>query len=247
MLIVANWKANIDTVEKAKRLYAGAKRLALTSKHELVLAPSAPHLGVLAPANRSKVAFAAQDISSTLGGSETGEITAAVVAGVKGTYVIIGHSERRARGESDEVVLQKVRHALAHGLTPILCIGERERDTEATYLSVLRNQLHAIFSALSAKERAGVVLAYEPVWAIGKSASEGITPTDLNEMILYIRKLLGEYLPGKSASKVRILYGGAVEATNARMLAATASVDGFLVGHASTDVTTFSSLVKALA
>ena len=242
MLIVANWTANIDTVDMAKRLYAGAKRLALTSKHELVLAPSAPHLGVLAPANRSKVAFAAQDISSTLGGSETGEITAATVAGVKGTYVIIGHSERRARGESDEVVLQKVRHALAHGLTPILCIGERERDTEATYLSVLRNQLHAIFSALSAKERAGVVLAYEPVWAIGTGLAA--TPEIAADVHSQIRALLVG-LAGGAGGRIPILYGGSTTPENIASLVSLPDINGALIGGASLKADTLSRLVTA--
>lgn len=246
MLIVGNWKANVETVQKAKRLFAVAKRLAHSGAHELVLAPSAPHLGLLAPGNRSKVAFAAQDISATLGGAETGEVTAATVTSVGASYVIIGHSERRALGETNEVLLQKVQHALAHGLTPILCVGERERDPEARYLQELRAQIGAIFSPLSQKERMHIILAYEPVWAIGKHAAEGITPEELQEMVLYIRKILADFLPGKASLKVRLLYGGAVEPGNVRILAGSTSIDGFLVGHASSETATLHALVKAL-
>ncbi|MDB5195125.1 MAG: triose-phosphate isomerase [Parcubacteria group bacterium] len=246
MLIVGNWKAYVETLEKAKRLYAVAKRLAAAGHHEIVIAPSAPHLGFLAGGNRSSVEFAAQDISSSLGGAATGEVTAGAVAGVGATYVIVGHSERRAAGETDALVLQKVQHALAHGLVPILCIGERERDAEARYLAHLRTQISLILTALSPQERKKIVVAYEPIWAIGKSATEAITPTDLNEMVLYIRKILTEFLPGKGASKINILYGGSVESGNIRALAAASSIDGFLVGHASTDAASFGALVKAV-
>jgi triosephosphate isomerase len=92
-----------------------------------------------------------------------------------------------------------------------------------------------------------MVVAYEPIWAIGKTASEAITPADLNEMVLYIRKMLGEHLPGKGSTKIPILYGGSVEPGNIRALSTGTNIDGFLVGHASTDVTSFGALVKALS
>lgn len=243
MLIVANWKAYVEDEAKAKRLYAAAKRLAAGGRHEIVLAPAAPYLGEFASANRSSVAFAAQDISETTGGAATGEVTAAINESVGATYAIVGHSERRAKGETDAMVLEKVRHALANGLTPILCVGERERDPEAKYLSFLRGQLSAVFEPLSLKERSRIVLAYEPVWAIGKGAAEAITPADLGEMVLYIRKVLGSY---KGAGKVRILYGGSVDPSNIRALAVGGGVDGFLIGHASTEVQSFGALVKAV-
>jgi triosephosphate isomerase (TIM) len=184
MLIVANWKAYVETTEKAKRLYAAGKRLAAAGQHDIVLAPSAPYLGLLAYGNRSRVEFAAQDITSTLGGAATGEISAAAVAGLGASYVIVGHSERRAMGETDAIVLEKTQHALANGLIPILCIGERERDSEATYLSFLRSQLAAIFEPLSQKERTQMVVAYEPLWAIGKTAQDAITSPDLASIFL---------------------------------------------------------------
>jgi triosephosphate isomerase len=247
MLIVGNWKAYVETLDKARRLYAAAKRIGAAGHHDVVIAPSGPHLGYLSATNRSSVEFAAQDISATLGGAATGEMTAAAVASVKASYVIVGHSERRAMGETDSEILEKVRHALAQDLTPILCVGERERDAEAKYLGTLRAQIGSVYSPLSPKERTRIVLAYEPVWAIGKSAAEAITPADLTEMILYLRKLLSEFLPGKASSKVRILYGGSVEPGNARALAGGSGIDGFLVGRASTEAQAFGALAKALA
>ncbi len=244
MLIVANWKAYVDTAEKAKKLFTSAKRL--TQHADIALAMPHPYIGMCAGA-KSAVMLAAQDVSASTGGADTGEVTASTLASLGVSYVIVGHSERRAKGEDDALILEKVQRALAHNLTPILCIGEQERDPDAKYLNHVRAQLAAVFSKLSQKERLAMVVAYEPIWAIGKTAAESIQPVDLEEMVLYIRKVLGDYLPGKSAQKVRILYGGSTEPTNARALAGGSGVDGFLVGHASVDVPTFSALVKAIS
>lgn len=246
MLIVSNWKAYVERVDKAKALLAAAKRAAGKGGHELVLAPPAPYLALIA-SGRSKVRFASQDLSLATAGAHTGEVTAAALAGAGASYAIIGHSERRAAGETNTDVLEKVRHALANKLTPIVCVGERERDIDAKYLKFIREQVAAVVAALSPKERLSIVIAYEPIWAIGKSASEAITSTDLAELILYIRKVLGDYIPGKGNQKVRILYGGSVEPGNIRMLAGGSGVDGFLIGHASVDVPTYSALVKAIS
>jgi triosephosphate isomerase len=247
MIIAGNWKAYVESKAKAKALVTAAKNVAGRPGVEIILAPPAPYLGLLAVGNRTKVQFAAQDVSETTGGAQTGEITAAALSELGVTYAIIGHSERRARGETDAVIAEKLQHAFAQGITPILCIGERERDPEARYLSFLRTQISTAFTPLTAKQRLSVIIAYEPIWAIGKTAAEAITPTDLTEMILYIRKALGDFVPGKSASRVAILYGGSIEATNARALASGTGIDGFLVGHASADPKTFTALVKSVS
>jgi triosephosphate isomerase len=246
MLVVANWKAYVESPAKAKVLVVAAKKLAAKGDVEIVLAPPAPLLGMFVDA-KSKLSFAAQDLSDSTGGAATGEITAALLAGMGVSYVIIGHSERRAMGEGDERIASKIRHALAHGLTPIVCIGERERDVDAAYVQFLRAQIFSIFSALEQKDRMRIVLAYEPIWAIGKSAAESITPNDLHEMVLYIRKVLTDFFPGKGSDAVKILYGGSVEPGNIRMLAGGSQLDGFLVGHAAVDAPTFTALVKAIS
>lgn len=247
MLIVANWKAYVDSRDDATRLFVQAKRLVTSVKRvKIVLAPPAPFIGLFAPSNRSKVQFGAQDISLTTVGAATGEVSAGSMRALGARYVIVGHSERRALGETDEVVRDKTRRALANGLTPILCVGEKERDADAEYLRALKRQIGIVFEALSPQERLKMIVAYEPVWAIGKHAGDAITSADLAEMVLYIRKVLGEYLVGKSAQKVPVLYGGSVESQNIRALAGGSGVDGFLVGHASADTVQFGALVKAL-
>jgi len=247
MLIVANWKAAVESLDKAKKLLALAKRLVKQTRITIVLVPPAPYLGLLASSNKSKVEFGAQDVSVTTGGAQTGEVSAQIIASVGARYVIIGHSERRARGETLEDIAQKMQHAVAHDLIPILCVGEQERDENAAYLALLRQQITSALEPLTQKERMSVVIAYEPIWAIGKTAADAITSADLQEMMLYIRKILSDLVPGRANARIPILYGGSAEAGNIRELAGGSRVDGFLVGHASVDLKMFSELVKALA
>jgi len=247
MLIIANWKAYVDQARRAKELAANAKRLASRSRHTLILAPSSPHLGLFPKAGKRNFQFAAQDVSEKSGGASTGEVPASLLRELGVGYVILGHSERRALGETDAEIAAKTKQAFAAGLTPILCIGERERDEDARYVQVLRNELAAVLDVLSPKERAKVVISYEPIWAIGKSARDAITPADLKEMVLYIRKILAQHVSKVTANKIRIVYGGSVEPDNIRELAKEGGVDGFLIGHASVDPKTFSALVKELS
>lgn len=246
MLIVANWKAYVEDIAKAKKLFAISKKLSKEARSDIVLAPPAPFLGALALRNRSRVAFAAQDVSKTTGGAQTGEATAQSYAAIGAAYAIIGHSERRAAGDTDTVISEKLAHALAHGLTPILCIGEHERDGEGRYLTFVREELTNTMKSLAPKERSRIIIAYEPLWAIGKTAALSIQPNDLIEMVLYIRKVLAELLHGKNASRTIILYGGSVEPDNIRELAASSRIDGFLIGHASVDPHIFTLLLKQL-
>lgn len=246
MLIVANWKAYVVDFAKAKKLFSVSKRLAQSMDSHIVLAPPAPYLGALALTNTSKVAFSAQDVSVSDGGAATGEVTAATYAAAGASYAIIGHSERRARGDTNSIVAEKLAHSLSHGLTPILCVGERERDSEGKYLAFVREEITLALSALTLKDRMKIIIAYEPVWAIGKSATFAIEPNDLSEMVLYIRKVLADLLPVKHSLRCRILYGGSVEPENIRALAGGSGIDGYLVGHASADTAMFPLLVKKL-
>ncbi len=246
MLIVANWKAYVEDVEKARALLALSKRLVRSAEATIVLAPPAPLLGVLAVKNTSKVLFSAQDVSASAGGAETGEITARSYASAGASYAIIGHSERRAQGDTDAIVAEKLSRALTHGLTPILCVGEQERDVEGRYLSIIREEMTRALEPLTPKERERVVVAYEPLWAIGKDSFSAIKPNDLAEMALYIRKVLSELLPGKNSRASLVLYGGSVDPENVVDLIQGSGIDGLLIGHASADLDVFSRLVKEL-
>ncbi|MCX6786417.1 MAG: triose-phosphate isomerase [Candidatus Kaiserbacteria bacterium] len=246
MFIVANWKAYVEDIGKARRLFAVSKRLTHVSKNKIILAPPAPILGALAFKNKSRITFAAQDISLTTGGAKTGEVTARVYAAVGAEYAIIGHSERRAAGDTNTIIAEKLAHALAQGLVPILCVGECIRDDEGQYLSFVREEITSAIKTLAPKERTKVIVAYEPLWTIGKTAASAISSNELAEMVLYIRKVLAELFPGKNAARSSVLYGGSVEPENIRGLAGGSGVDGFLIGHASVDPHIFATLVKQL-
>ncbi len=245
MIIAANWKAYIESVNKAKELNLLYKKLSARTEHEIILAPPAPFLALLASGNKSKVSFSSQDVSVTLGGAKTGEVTAAAVCASGAKYAIIGHSERRSLGEDNELISEKLQHALAQGLTPILCVGERERDDTGNYLAFLREEITSALSVLSKKDCTKVIIAYEPIWAIGKTAAESITADDLTEMVLYIRKTLADFVSVRNSTNAKVLYGGSVEAGNVSSLE-NCGIDGFLIGHASVDSKSFSELVKAI-
>ncbi|MHB0865872.1 MAG: triose-phosphate isomerase family protein [Minisyncoccota bacterium] len=247
MLIIANWKAYVETLDRANALFTASKKVSRTSDCTVVLAPPAPFIGVLALKNKSKVAFAAQDVSARSGGAETGEATASMYAAAGASYAIVGHSERRSAGDTNAIVAEKLLHALAQNLTPVLCVGEHQRDHEGRYLAFVREEIATALAPLTTKERTRVIIAYEPLWAIGKTADHAIVPNDLTEMALYIRKVLAELLPGKSASRALVLYGGSVEPGNIRDLARISRVDGFLIGHASVDEHSFTKLVTELS
>jgi triosephosphate isomerase len=245
MILIANWKAYVEDSKKARALLSLSKRLARGSDTTFIIAPPAPFLAALS-LKAGRIAFAAQDISITTGGAATGESTAQAFANAGATYAIVGHSERRAMGDTNEVVSQKLAHALAHELRPVLCVGERERDSEGRYLTFIREQIESALRPLSQKERKQLIIAYEPIWAIGKSADAAIRPADLSEMVLYIRKVLSDLLPGRSGLTLPILYGGSVEPENIRILLVGTGIDGFLIGHASVDPVMLQKLVKAL-
>lgn len=245
MLIIGNWKAYVATNEDAKALVASTKRAAARSRAKIVLAPPFPYIGLLASGAKSKVMFGAQDVSDTTVGNATGEVTAQALKRLGATYAIVGHSERRARGETDAIVAAKAQRALSAGLIPVLCIGEAARDHDASYLQFLKAQLDAVMKPLQPKDRARIVIAYEPIWAIGKTAADSASPHDVAEMTLYIRKLLREHINEKEAARATILYGGSVEPENARALKKEGRVDGFLVGHASADPKMFAALIAA--
>ena len=128
-----------------------------------------------------------------------------------------------------------------------MCVGEHERDAGGDYLTFVRSQITSALEKIDPKERASVILAYEPIWAIGKTAVDAIAPNDLGEMVLYLRKVLAELLPGKSSARSKVLYGGSVEPSGIRALAGGTGVDGFLVGHASVEPALYAALVRALA
>jgi triosephosphate isomerase len=201
----------------------------------------------LVDGDRLLLRYGAQDLSPNDSGAYTGDIGGPMLAKLGCTYVVVGHSERREyHAEDDATVRVKIVAAYRNGLTPIVCVGETDDLREAgTYLEHCHRQLDEALAGLPAEQAESIVLAYEPVWAIG--TGKVATPEDAQEVCAALRtRLAGQYSP-ELAAGVRILYGGSVKAANAAEILAQPDVDGALVGGASLDATEFSGICAAAA
>ena len=251
-LIAGNWKMNMTHLEAiglVQKLAFSLKEIELEAAEVVVLPPFTALRSVqtLVTGDKLEVGYGAQDLSAQDSGAYTGEISGAMLAALACQYVVVGHSERRAlHAEDDAVVSAKTRAALRHGLVPILCVGEGLDVRRAgTHVAHTTAQLDAALEGLSAEEVATVVVAYEPVWAIG--TGEVATPEDAQEVCGAIRSRLAERFGPETAAVVRILYGGSVKAANTAGIMAGPDVDGALVGGASLDADEFAQICRNAA
>src|SRR3989338_2151304 len=245
--LVANWKMNPPSLKEAKKLYAATKKAAVGARGvRVVVAPPAVFLSPLAKGRRGRnAAFAVQNAHFEKSGAHTGEISYAQAKDTGVAYAIIGHAERRAAGEMNDDVRKKVAAALTSGVVPIICIGEKERSDSGEYFGVVKEQLHSAYTNVPQKRIASTLVAYEPVWAIG--AEEAMKPNDMQEMVIFIRKCIAEmYAPAQVSTFPMILYGGAIDAGNARDMLAQGDIGGFLVGRSSTNIKKVTALFNAL-
>jgi triosephosphate isomerase (TIM) len=243
--IAANWKM-YKTVHEAVAFVKEFRKLA-DALHdvEIVVAPPFTALRpVVEAAHASSVGVAGQNLHWEREGPFTGEVSAGMLKEAGAEYVIIGHSERRRLfGETDQTVNRKLLAAVAAQLTPIVCIGEtlEERDRSET-LAVLDRQIKAGLDGLTADQIAALVIAYEPVWAIG--TGRNATPAQAGEAHAHIRGRLRQWFGGTAADQCHVIYGGSVKPDNIRELATLEEVDGALVGGASLDVRSFFEIVS---
>ncbi len=215
-------------------------------KCDVIIAVPFTHLASIAAViDQNKLGLGAENCADHKSGAYTGEVSAAMVASTGAKYVILGHSERRQYyGETSETLKEKVALAFANGLTPIFCIGEVLEEREnGSYLDVVKAQIESALFHLSAEEFGKIILAYEPVWAIGT----GKTATDdqAQEMHAFIRNVIAEKYGKQVAEDCSILYGGSCKPTNAAALFAKPDVDGGLIGGASLDAESFMGIVNA--
>ncbi len=246
-IVAGNWKMNMSLQEGLELAKGLDKALKDKTVHcDVVIGTPFIHLAsVVAAIDTSKVGVAAQNCADKESGAYTGEVSASMVASTGAKYVILGHSERRAYyGETPEILKEKVKLALANGLTPIFCIGEVLEEREANkHFDVVKTQLKASLFELSAGDFSKIVLAYEPVWAIGTGKTA--TPAQAQEMHAFIRETLSAKYGKEVADGTSILYGGSVNAGNAKELFLNVDVDGGLIGGASLGVDKFLPIVEA--
>jgi triosephosphate isomerase (TIM) len=250
-LMAGNWKMNLDHLQATHLV----QKLAWTlqdARHDYgsvevaVLPPFTDIRSVqtLIDGDKLEIKHGAQDVSVHDSGAYTGEISGAFLAKLGCTYVAVGHSERREyHAETDEVVAAKIRAAYRHGLTPIFCCGEGLEIRQAgTQVEHVLAQIEAGLDGLPVEQARSVVVAYEPIWAIG--TGEVATPADAQEVCAAIRTKLAELYSGDTADGIRILYGGSVKSGNVAAIMAGEDVDGALVGGASIDPAEFAAIVR---
>lgn len=242
-IIAGNWKMN-KTVEESIQLVREIKNKLNNDIETVVCVPFTSLSEVKKEIDNTNLKLGAQNMYWEDSGAFTGEISPLMLKGIGIDYVIIGHSERRQYfGETDKIVNMKVKSAINHSITPILCVGETLEQREAgTEQEVVKSQVEKALDSIETIEANQIVIAYEPIWAIGtgKTASS----EEANEMIKFIRKILKEKFGEKISEGIRILYGGSVKPTNISEIMSQSDIDGALVGGASLKHEDFINLVN---
>jgi triosephosphate isomerase len=246
-IIAANWKMNKTCAEAASFLDAFLLEVAEVAHVEMVIVPPFTALSKVSErlsAPGCNVKLGAQNMSEQKDGAFTGEISATMLRELFVRYVVLGHSERRSLyGETDAIVNKKVRAAIDASLKPIVCIGETLAERDGGKVEeVLETQLRGSLAGLSAKELSELVLAYEPVWAIGTGRTA--SPEQAQEAHAFIRKTIAAMSDAATADKIRIQYGGSVKPENTEALMGQADIDGALVGGAALDPRSFAAIVQ---
>ena len=251
-LIAGNWKmhmTHLEAIGLVQKIVFTVPEKVLDRTEAVVLPPFTALRSVqtLVTGDKLPIGFGAQDLSPNDSGAYTGDISGAMLAALACSYVVVGHSERRTvHGEDDALVARKVQAALKHGLTPIVCVGDGLADRLAAgHLAHCGNQLDAALEGLTAEQVRQVVVAYEPIWAIG--TGEMASPEDAQEVCGALRARLAERFGRETADVVRILYGGSVKAGTAAGILAGPDIDGALVGGASLDADEFASICRIAA
>lgn len=245
-LIVGNWKMNPSNPKDAKKNFEKIKKGATLFKNiDTAIASPFVYLPELSKISGSVLRLASQNVSAEKEGAFTGEISADMLAQFKVSYAIVGHSERRDLGEGNEFINKKIKLLLSKNITPILCVGEKERDSGMFYLGVVKTQVEECLSGVPKNAIAKIVIAYEPVWALSSTANRrDATPEDFEEMRIYIRKIVSDMAGAQAGKDMRILYGGSVDEKNAEGFLAHGKADGLLPGRASLTPEKFLGILK---
>ena len=238
VLVVGNWKCNPVSLVEAKQLFNLIKRgLKNIKKVEVVICPPFIYIPTFQHSNILTIKLGAQDCFWEKKGAYTGEISPTMLKDLGCQYVLLGHSERKRLGETDEIINKKLKAALSAKLNPIFCLGETEKERdEGEIQNILKSQLEKGLNKISKKEIKNIVIAYEPVWAIG--TGNPCHPSEAKKVLLFLRKFFKKNL---------ILYGGSVNSKNATPYIKEANFQGFIIGGASLNAKEFIKIVKNLS
>jgi triosephosphate isomerase len=245
-LIVANWKMNPIKGSEARKMFQSIAKVATVMKNvETVVCPPLIYLESLGELVTSRsCVLGAQDAFWEHTGAYTGQVSPDMVFNAKARYVIVGHSERRAMGESDDIVSKKLKGILQFPLIPIVCVGEKVRDDDGGHIKLIKKQLKDSIHGLTKEEISRIVVAYEPVWAVGNPAGP-CTPVECREVVQVIRQVIADSIDSTAGAKqVPVVYGGSVDSENCVGFLTDGLVQGLLVGRASLDPKIFNQIIK---
>ncbi len=232
------------TGKEAVTLFKKVKSLAGKNKNTVIVAPPMLYLESIKRVGLGKVKLASQGGMVGDIGAQTGMVSLAMVKKLGASHAILGHSEMRARGTTDQEVAEQLKDCIAKNITPILCVGEKEREGDMWYLHAVKSQIELALAGIPKAKLTNVIIAYEPIWAIGKTAKREATVKECEEMAIYIKKVLADMFGHKDSKKVPILYGGSVDEKNAHVFLEQGGVDGLLVGRASLNAVQFSKIIS---
>lgn len=245
-IIIANWKMNPASLKEAKAIFNSAKKIInrLTNAEAVICPP----LIYLSEFGRlvSKIKLGAQDVSVfDFEGAHTGEVSAKMLKNLGVRYAIIGHSERRKNGETNEIINKKIGIALSYGVKVIFCVGEEKRDNDGKFAEVIESQISEGLKGFSGSFLKNLIIAYEPVWAIsGNSKSKADDPESAFKVAVLIRKILMDFVGNEMARKIPILYGGSVNSENAGKFLKDGQMNGLLVGSKSLNDKEFKKILE---
>lgn len=248
ILLVGNWKMAPNKSEDAIKLAKKTLEIARAYKKNIKMVVCTPsvYLTSISKNIKNTLFIGAQAVGASDDIAQTGIINAGMVSSCGAKYCLVGHSESRAQGQSDEQVLGSTISLLKKNIIPIVCVGEKDRDSHGWYLSSVKSQVESVISSIPKAQLKKIVIAYEPVWAIGSGAAREATVAECREMIIFIRKVISDITDEKIAKAISIIYGGSVNEQNASAFILEGGAEGLLVGRVSLDTKRFGLLAKSI-
>ncbi len=245
-IVIGNWKMNPLSLKEARVIFNDTVKTVKQFKNiDIVICPPFPFLSIGDKLNNQNIHLGSQNVFTEKAGSYTGEVSSNMLSSIGVEYVIVGHSERRILGDTDKIINKKVLTALKSKLTPIVCVGENTRDRNGFYLAFIKHQIIECLSLVPKNQVKNIIFAYEPVWAIGENATHEATVDEFIEIQIFIKKIIADLYDMKTATSIRIIYGGSVHSSNAKGFV-DAGAGGLLVGRDSLSPKKFGDIVKII-
>lgn len=245
-IIIGNWKMAPTTMKKAKAMFGAIKNIASKQRNvqTVICAPYIYLSEMKKLVGGHRCVLGAQNSFRSEETAHTGEVSTTMLTNIGVEYVILGHSERRAMFETDEIVNQKIKLCLTKGLKVVVCVGEKERDEDGAFMKFIQQQLEQSLKGINRKLLNNLIVAYEPIWAIGKKAKAVCSPEDFLEISIFIKKVIAGMYNREIAMNVSVLYGGSANPENSEEFLTVGEADGLLVGRASLNPEKFNEILE---